>query len=169
MKHLWIPALVVALLVGFAVGQAVEKLKFPYVSKELNAPCGKTEFEWRCATKNLRPGEPPAQLTAEFDMTALVAEPGPDGLTIKVNAKMKPGIALTPKQSEWLPRVEYATRNAVWQAQERFGDGKGKSKAFADTKNLTVEFYIDGKLAATRTLNGVMFPGRKEPYGSGGA
>lgn len=141
--------LLITVAVGsFALGQAVPKLKFPYVSKQLNNPCAKTVFEWRCVENSFQPRC--IKLCPEFDATAIRAMPMPKGLLVRAAIELRPKIKLKPGDKAWNNRMGACRRSLYYYTLKHFGEGRGKDKAFEDWRDLRVEVFHKGKLVAWR-------------------
>lgn len=155
MKKYVIVVGILALGIGFVLGQAAKSPRFPYVSKEFNAPCDKTVFEWNCATKSFGMQTQPIKMERRFDLVGLLAHPDPDGLIVWANAKPREGVIIPPaRDRNWNLVFDFATDEVIWIVQDRFGAGRGK-KPFAGCQNLTIHFRVDDKPAAVRTADGI--------------
>ena len=151
-------ALVLTVLVvafgSFAAGQATKPvLKFPWAGEALNKDCGKTELEWKLAANRIEQLPAPIKLTKEFNLVHLVGTPTAEGLNVKANVVVREGMKPLPFGNQgYHAQMEMATRMAMWQVQERFGNGRQAAGVFEDCKNLAIELYVDGVLLATRTV-----------------
>ena len=126
---------------AFAAGQAT-KLKFPWAGDALNRPCGKTELEWRLATKGIRKDEP-VNLAGYWMIRELRPEIRAKGVVLHANVSLRPDKAITDRAE--------ALRNGCWNVcdygQRAFGHGKGKGKPFTYWKNIAIYLSVDGKPA----------------------
>jgi len=91
----------VGLGAAFALGAAAQKLNtFPYVSDALNAPCGKTVFEWNVLAARL--DAEPVPIIKNFDLVRMEGEPKPQGLIVRAYLRPKnPSAIPVPKTAEW--------------------------------------------------------------------
>ena len=145
--------LTLACCAAFAAGALTTKpaKKFPYVSDELNKPCGKTVFEWRCMANRIQQEPKPIRLCREFDVLHFIGTPLSQSLVVKANLTRRPGIQLSPKDRMWWRVIEIATRRAYDQAKARFAD----SAAFEDWRHFRLELYVDAQPVAIRTFDGL--------------
>lgn len=101
-----IALLTVVALAAFALGQAAPKpkpLKFPWLNdaekEKLNADCGKTELEWRCATGKLIT-QPVNVVMPLMRLTGLVATPSKKGLAVAAEITTTTGLVFAPGRSD---------------------------------------------------------------------
>jgi len=142
--------LVVVALAGFAAGQAVEKVKFPWVAEKdrarLNAPCGKTELEWRCATAKI--GEP-TDFNGRFMLSGFDATPLPDGLLVKANVTWKKGLPGKSDQQNLQRILSDASDLEIPKllAQRICPVDK-------QFRNLEIHLFLEGRLVAKQNVDG---------------
>ena len=129
---------------AFCAGRATaHKLKYPWAGELLNRPCGKTELEWRCATKSLRKDADQA-LTKVFTLRSLVAEIKPKGVIVCADITRRPGAVVGPGHRGWNPALREACAAAFRQGRLRFGDGLGPDKPFTYWPGMAVLLSVDG-------------------------
>lgn len=133
--------------VSFCLGAAVKpKLKFPYAGPELNKPCGKTELEWRCATRGVR-DDKPITLTTQFSMVGLSAEPRAKGLLVDAHLERRAGILLPYACRGWNAALRDAAKTAYAHALRRFGTGKELGKPMTNWNDICVRLHLDDRIA----------------------
>ncbi len=133
---------------AFAAGNAAPKvkLKFPYAGAKLNQPCGKTEFEWRCATKGIR-RDKPHKLSRYFDLVRLRAMPRKKGLLVRAEIVRRPGKTDYGDSS----LVSMAVRDLERLMPDRFGfDRPSDGEPFWRGKDRRLELFVKGKLVAVQ-------------------
>jgi len=138
--------------VAFAAGNAVPKLKYPYAGDALNAPCGKTLLEWRCAESRLDCRTTPMNRDWALDVFLVEAHPG--GVLAKINLSHR-----HPKAS--MGTVQEAFYNAQCRLEKEVlaeppagpGELRVGDKPFAGLSSTRIEFYADGKLWKAKGLS----------------
>ncbi len=126
---------------GFCAGRA-SKLKFPWAGELLNRPCGKTELEWRCATKGLRRDKPVVS-GIYWTITSLRAEIRRKGVVVHANVALQPTKVITKTHEALVD----GCRQASFYAEEHFGHGRERGQPFTHWRNLAVYLSVDGKPA----------------------
>jgi len=154
---------VLAAGIAFAAGQAAPKLKFPWAGEKLNAPCNRTELEWRCAANRIEQLPAPVKLCREFDLIHLVGQPASKGMEIKANLTPRPKVKIDTSAGAWDALMSHATTCVLWQARTRFGSGATDKDPMDDFADVAMSVYINGELAATRTAEGMKVVMRPKP------
>ena len=87
--------------VAFALGAGAAKLAwYPYVPAELNAPCGKTVFEWNIMAN--RVDTTPIPLDANFEIVGLAVEPKAEALIVRVHLRPRNPSCLAVPPRGWM-------------------------------------------------------------------
>ena len=88
-------------LVGIALGVNARDLNtYAYLPDELNAPCGKTVFEWNVLAARL--DATPIPVYKNFDLVRLEGEPKPQGLIVRAYIRSKtPSAIPAPNTMAW--------------------------------------------------------------------
>jgi len=91
----------VGLGAAFALGaRATRNVRFPYVSNDLNAPCGKTVFEWNVMAARL--DAEPIPLYKIFNLVRMEGDPRPNGLVVHAYVRSKdPSTTPATNTPEW--------------------------------------------------------------------
>jgi len=146
MKHLTLlfPVLLMAIALGFAFGAQPPpaKLKFPYAPAELNRPCGRTELEWQCLLKSMRPSAP-TRLNRRWSIIRFEAKPEPKGLLVAAEIAPRPGNDHGPADKDWQTQMKYVSWAVEHAAYRRF------LKLEEGSPHLTLRLHFDGKLQGT--------------------
>lgn len=134
--------------------------KFAYVSDKLNKPCGRTMLEWNCAANRIQQQPTPLKLCRDFNLVHLVASPTPARLVVKANCEPRPKIVIDTSPEGWQFVVTNATHFVLPEIRRRFGDGNRRGGAFGEFRDVRLEFYVNGTLAAIRTRTGIDYKAR---------
>ena len=154
------------LLAGtFAAGREAAKLKFPWAGETLNRPCGKTEIEWRAATRGLS-HDAPVPITPIFEVTAMRGEVKRQGLLVTANVRRREGVVHPYACRGWAQGLRDACGAIHKQAVRRYGQGDAPGKPFYKWNGIAVMLYVDGNLsmqAVGGQYQGI--PWKKRPAG----
>lgn len=131
------------------------KPKYPYVSEALNKPCGKTEFEWRCLENSIFHKPQPVLLNREFELLHIEAQPSSEMLLVRANVTRRKGVTEGPGHKQWGRILNIGTIAVLRQVYRRFGEGDKLDSPFVHFRNLRMQFYLDGVLAAERDWDGL--------------
>jgi len=161
MKRMSMVVLVVLVAgMAFAAGQVLPQKTFRYVSEAMNEGVAVTRFELRCLQNSSKPLPKPIPACREFEIDHIFAEPTEKGLVVKATAARRPGNRMRPEDKTWNSRMTATVNAAYREACTRFGEGRGEGKPFDQVRDMQVELYVDGKLAATLTSLGIEFAER---------
>ena len=149
-KALWVVGIVcVAVALGYGGEKPVKPApKFPYVGEKLNAPCGMTELEWRCAKMSYRE---PDRLKPDrrLEVAALSLEPSKKDLLVKAVLVPAKGGDIGPDHGHWQIVMERVSESIL----------KTVNKELEDPNSVAVTLYWgstlqgcyrEGKWAAAR-------------------
>ncbi|MHC4718505.1 MAG: hypothetical protein ACYS5V_16160 [Planctomycetota bacterium] len=151
MKRITLATALISLAgLGFAAGQAVPKVRFPWASADLNKPCGKTELEWRCVANAIGGPGKPAKLSREYKLVQLWAKPTRKGLSVTASIQPRPPFKARPNTKTWWKQMDHNSRLAMHHARRRFVD----KDTCDDFRDMRLEFYAGNTLVGTRDING---------------
>ena len=146
MKHLapFLPVSLLSIALGVALGAAPAppKLKFPYAPAELNRPCGRTELEWQCLLKSMRPCTP-IKLNRSWNIIRFEAKPESKSLLVAAEIAPRPGNKHRPADQHWQTQMKYVSWAVEHAAYRRF------LKLEEGSSHLTLQLHYDGKLQGT--------------------
>jgi len=104
--------LVLAVAAGFAAGQAAPKVKFPWLHEsereKLNAPCGKTELEWRCLEQSVN--DKKKGFLGFAYLVRFIAKPSRTGMVVDVAIQTESGSTLQAEHPPTRHKRELARR-----------------------------------------------------------
>ena len=154
----WVIVGVGLLVAGaFAAGNAVPKLKFPYGGPVYNQPAGKTLLEWQCLAG--RVDCRPFVLNREWHITALLAEPMPGGVRIKINIEVRKNIlakAAAATQQAALYGAQCRMEETILAVPKKLPAGLDPqlvdTKPFTNLTHTRIEFYVAGRLLRAKGL-----------------
>jgi len=122
----------VGLGAAFALGaRATRNVRFPYVSNDLNAPCGKTVFEWNILAARLDAEPIPLVGREDFELVRLIGDPQPQGLIIRAYVRAKdPSKVPVPNTPAWNNMVNVLRSQTPGTTISRFQLGPNPRNCF---------------------------------------